>query len=299
MEIWTYLDYISDFKYFFWIILLCFGHSLGTSSHSIEPRFLHGTTSFTFNVGDTAILTCTVQNLGTKTVTWRKLPYITPITTGEKLFAQDTRFQAVHIPWKDQWNLSIKNVQVHDAGIYECQVGTREKKLRHNVTLSVIDSVSKKNAEIKITGTEFPEKGASIYLLCNAKGRKYPPDKIEWYKNGERLFTDPFEKLYIKEHVAQNAGVLTSSLEIKNAKMEDNGTYICRATSNSEDTMTTSINVNVLSSGSNYAKRGTLNDSTRPESVDSHDAAKFLNSTAGLICSLIFIQLTMRAILLS
>ena len=102
-------------------------------------------------------------------------------------------------------------------------------------------------SEIKIKGNEFPEKGASIVLQCSAKGKKYPPDKIEWYKNGERLSTDPFEKIYIKEHVAQNAGVLTSSLEIKNAKMEDNGTYICRATSNSEEPMTTSISVNVLS----------------------------------------------------
>jgi hypothetical protein len=71
-------------------------------------------------------------------ITWRKLPYITPITAGGKLFAQDSRFEAVHIPWKDQWNLSIKNVQVQDAGIYECQVGTRGKKLRQNITLTVI-----------------------------------------------------------------------------------------------------------------------------------------------------------------
>ena len=54
------------------------------------------------------------------------------------MFAQDYRFEAVHVPWKNQWNLSIKNVQMHDAGIYECQVGTRGKQLRQNITLTVI-----------------------------------------------------------------------------------------------------------------------------------------------------------------
>ena len=104
--------------------------------------------------------------------------------------------------------------------------------------------------EITITGTEFPEKGSSIFLLCNAKGKKYPPDAIEWYKNGERLTT--FDKIIIKDHVAQNAGVLTSSLEIKNAKPEDNGTYICRATSHNDEPKTTRMIVSVLSGMYNF-----------------------------------------------
>jgi hypothetical protein len=100
-------------------------------------------------------------------------------------------------------------------------------------------------SEIRISGTEFPEKGGSVFLLCNATGKKYPPDNIEWYKDGERLFTE--SRIYIREHVAQNAGVLTSSLEIINAKLEDNGTYICRATSLTDEPMITRMNVNVLS----------------------------------------------------
>jgi hypothetical protein len=105
--------------------------------------------------------------------------------------------------------------------------------------------------EITITGTEFPEKGSSIFLLCNAKGKKYPPDAIEWYKNGERITS--FDKIYIKDHVAQNAGVLTSSLEIKNAKPEDNGTYICRATSHNDEPKTTRMIVSVLSGMYNFS----------------------------------------------
>jgi hypothetical protein len=30
-------------------------------------------------------------------------------------------------------------------------------------------------SEIRISGTEFPEKGGSVFLLCNATGKKYPP----------------------------------------------------------------------------------------------------------------------------
>ena len=40
---------------------------------------------------------------------------------------------------------------------------------------------------------------------------------------------------------------MTSSLEIKNAKTEDNGTYICRSTSNVEGNLITSMKVHVLS----------------------------------------------------
>lgn len=52
-------------------------------------------------------------------------------------FAQDSRYEAVHVPWKKQWNLRIKSVQLHDAGVYECQVGTHRKKIRQKITLHV------------------------------------------------------------------------------------------------------------------------------------------------------------------
>ncbi|XP_076101268.1 zwei Ig domain protein zig-8-like isoform X2 [Mytilus galloprovincialis] len=277
-----------------WIIQV-----LGRNGPVLPPKFLPVPRHITVHRGETAMLECTVENLGTKKVTWRKIPYITPITTGEQLFAQDNRFQAKHISWKQQWNLSIKNVQLHDAGAYECQVSVRGLMLRQNITLSVIDAILPRKAEIRISGTEFPEKGSSIKLFCNATGTPNPPDDIQWFKDGEKLFSDPYEKIYIKKHYARNAGVLTSSLEIKSSKLDDNGTYICRATSHSQDDLITKMKVNVLSAGSNYAKRGTLNHTSRPESVDPRDAARFLSSTAGLICTVLFLQVVLHVGVLS
>ncbi|XP_071166254.1 zwei Ig domain protein zig-8-like [Mytilus edulis] len=293
------MDMLCEISYYLWIIIPWIIQVLGRNGPVIPPKFLPVPRHITVHRGETAMLECTVENLGTKKVTWRKIPYITPITTGEQLFAQDNRFQAKHISWKQQWNLSIKNVQLHDAGAYECQVSVRGLMLRQNITLSVIDAILPRKAEIRISGTEFPEKGSSIKLFCNATGTPNPPDDIQWFKDGEKLFSDPYEKIYIKKHYARNAGVLTSSLEIKSSKLDDNGTYICRATSHSQDDLITKMKVNVLSAGSNYAKRGTLNHTTRPESVDPRDAARFLSSTAGLICTVLFLQVILHVGVLS
>lgn len=268
-----------------WITLSCITQVYGLQGPPQHPKFLPSPTSYTFHRGDTAILMCTVENLGTKKVSWRKVPFITPITIGEKLFpAADPRFQSKHIPWKNQWNLGIKNVQPQDSGVYECQVSTRQV-MRRNVTLVVIDE-KPTTPKITITGTQFPDRGGTITLVCNATG---PPDSIQWYKNGDKLYADPYKKIFIREQVAHNARVLTSTLVIRTAKTEDNGTYICRA-SGAIAPLITSMKVNVLNAGSNYAKRGTLNHTSRPESIDSHDAARFISSTAGLITLLLVIQ---------
>lgn len=56
---------------------------------------------------------------------------------GEKNFAADQRYQSNHQAYNDQWNLWIRNVQLTDAGVYECQVSSRKETLRQNVTLHV------------------------------------------------------------------------------------------------------------------------------------------------------------------
>lgn len=39
---------------------------------------------------------------------------------------------------------------------------------------------------------------------------------------------------------------------------------------------------------------GTLNHTSRPDSMDSHDAARFISSTAGLIILLLAVQAVLR-----
>ncbi|XP_076100850.1 zwei Ig domain protein zig-8-like [Mytilus galloprovincialis] len=251
-----------------WIMITLLTQLSAFSLHSHYPRLLPVNTTVNFHREETATLKCAIDHLGRKTVSWRKLPYITPITTGVTRFAQDSRYEAVHVPWKKQWNLRIKSVQLHDAGVYECQVGTHRKKIRQKITLHVKDAVLYRKADIKITGTQFPEKGGIMFLFCNATGRKHAPNRIDWFKNGERLFSKRLEKMAIKKTISINAGVMTSSLVITDVQPDDNGTYVCRATSLEDETLITSLKVNVSNGGSSYPKR----DVTRTDTLESNSA---------------------------
>ncbi|CAC5376656.1 unnamed protein product [Mytilus coruscus] len=263
-----------------WIITLLLTQLRAFSLHSHHPRLLPVNTTVTVHREETVILECAIDHLGTKTVSWRKLPYITPITTGVTRFAQDSRYEAVHVPWKKQWNLSIKSVQLHDAGVYECQVGTHRKMLRQKITLHVIDAVLFRKADIRITGTQFPEKGGIMFLFCNATGRKHAPNRIDWFKNGERLFSDRSENMSIKKTISIDTGVMTSSLVITDVHRRDNGTYVCRATSLEDETLITSLKVNVSNGGSSYPKR----DVTRTDTLESSTAQiTYMHSAVGLI----------------
>lgn len=61
-----------------------------------------------------------------------------PITIGEEQFLELDRFYLNHVPHRDEWNLLIKNVQPFDAGVYECQISSKKKTMRRNITLNVI-----------------------------------------------------------------------------------------------------------------------------------------------------------------
>ena len=61
-----------------------------------------------------------------------------PITIGEEQFVELDRFHLNHVPHRDEWNLLIKNVQPFDAGVYECQISSKQKTMRRNITLYVI-----------------------------------------------------------------------------------------------------------------------------------------------------------------
>nr|KAG5691541.1 hypothetical protein BaRGS_012341 [Batillaria attramentaria] len=96
-----------------------------------------GPRTVTHDAGDTAVLYCSITDLGDLTVTWRKLPKSSPLTIGERTWVKDTRIHAEHVPNSTQWNLVIQNVNATDAGTYECQLhGSRFDKGQATVMLS-------------------------------------------------------------------------------------------------------------------------------------------------------------------
>ncbi|KAL3866497.1 hypothetical protein ACJMK2_043791 [Sinanodonta woodiana] len=209
--------------------------------NSPYPEFLPSETNVTFNRGSVAQLPCSVANLGTKTVSWRRHGQLYPLTVGEMTYAEDSNYDVRHIRNSPEWNLMIKNVQPHHAGIYECQVSTKDKELRKFITLNVLDNLSPK-PDIKIYGKLHVDRDMAIVLVCNATGSRDPADNIDWFKDGQKLHTDADRKIEITESYSLSAKTITSRLRISSASMDDTGTYICRVS----EVQVTSVKVNVL-----------------------------------------------------
>ncbi|XP_060079993.1 zwei Ig domain protein zig-8-like [Ylistrum balloti] len=262
------------------------------------PRFKFVETNLTYVQGEMAILKCAVENLGTKSVTWRKLPYITPILAGERRFAADPRYDANHVPYRDEWNLLIRNAQTSDSGIYECQVSSKHRTLRQNISLLIIERRFKK--AINITGARYIERGMPLLLVCNATGEDFPPDAIQWFFNGDKIQSDSRKRLQIRDELNLITNTLISTLEIKYASMSDTGNYVCR----SSVRLTTGVRVEVLNgtpsmhgsrggAGTIPKKRGTFNQTVRVENTvhqGMRDIAAALGSTSGTILCLVVLQ---------
>ncbi|KAL5004921.1 hypothetical protein ScPMuIL_018377 [Solemya velum] len=233
------------------------------------PSFSHAPVNVTYSEGELAILYCSVQNLGTKTVVWRKVTSSSPLTIGTYTYVADKRFQVNHVPHRDQWNLLIKHVSVQDAGVYECQVSSKHKKIRKMVILHITEPSSRKEPEISISGSRYVEKGDSIYLMCNATGEDYPPDDLDWFKEGKKVVSDYDRSLSITKFVSLAAKTIVSILKVERSTMEDAGNYVCRTS----DLMITGIKVHVINAETKNIKRGTLyqsGDSETSSSIKTH-----------------------------
>ncbi|KAL3865825.1 hypothetical protein ACJMK2_043175, partial [Sinanodonta woodiana] len=189
------------------------------------PWFHATPTNVTFVKGDKAVLQCIVENLGTRTI---------------------DRFHIHHEQTNKEWDLIIKNVQVHDSGVYECQVSSKDKMFRRNVTLTVLVGyairVKWNKRDIMISGNHFVEKGTAIYLTCNASTSDYPAGDVDWFKDGNIINTSGNGRLEIKQDISYKAKTIFSVLTINKATMEDSGTYVCRTS----DLLTTRHKVDVL-----------------------------------------------------
>ncbi|XP_060558634.1 lachesin-like isoform X2 [Ruditapes philippinarum] len=269
-------------------------HSYAERHRTPAPDFLHTPSNVTFHRGELAVLRCSVYNLGTKYVVWRRTDSSFPLTSGTMVVVADDRLQIGHVQYKNQWDLMIKNVQPEDAGIYECQVASKDKTVRRLVQLTVIDPEAD-IPEIKISEEQYVERGESIVLQCNATGEYYPPDEMDWFRNGQKVDSNMGSGIKILKQFSISKRTFSSNLRIDRAKMDDGGTYVCRTSS----MQIASTKVHVLN-GKNKAetynrKRGTLKngDETSDQISALHSAGYTVSSTY------YFITLTMLTFWLS
>ncbi|ESO94556.1 hypothetical protein LOTGIDRAFT_96587, partial [Lottia gigantea] len=173
-------------------------------------------------VGETAILFCSVKNLGKRTVSWRKLPNPNPLTVAQSTWVKDSRIHVEHVPNSQQWNLIIQNTDLDDEGTYECQVNMKGKKLKHQVELKL--------KGIQIVGANDIKKGSAIYIVCNVTVIEDETESVFWLKDKQRLDVIDSHRIIIKNSVTYNSktnDIITSRLSIKNTDLNDSGNYVC------------------------------------------------------------------------
>ena len=64
-------------------------------------------------------------------VIWRRSSDPNPLTIGEDVYVSDSRYKASERPAEKEWILTIADVQIADAGVYECQVSSKTKLIFH------------------------------------------------------------------------------------------------------------------------------------------------------------------------
>ncbi|XP_052797096.1 lachesin-like isoform X2 [Mya arenaria] len=231
-----------------------------SARYTPAPDFLPGPSNVTFHRGELAVLSCSVYNLGTKTVVWRRQEKSFPLTSGTMTVVADDRIQIGHVPHSNQWDLMIKNVQPEDAGLYECQVASTNKNFRRMVSLAVLDTDADAT-EIQITEQQYVERGDPIRLECNATGQYYTPDDIDWFRNGQRVTSDDKRGIKLLKQLSIAQKTFTSILNIERAQMKDSGVYVCR----SSNKQIASTKVHVLNAETFNRKRGTLHEAREAE----------------------------------
>ncbi|KAJ8303952.1 hypothetical protein KUTeg_017535 [Tegillarca granosa] len=196
------MDYIEDmeslsviFRYSVFrlgilIIILFAKASCGGGKRQPEPRFLDSKTNLTKYRDETAVLECLIEHLGPKTVAWRKVSEDFPLSVGDMMYAPND-------------DMSIK-------------VRKRSRDINKKVTYEPV---------INLTGTEYVDKDQKINLTCNATGADRAPSDIDWFHEGNRIYTNNKKwrnRIEITKYKPEIPGrSLISSLIIERSTLND------------------------------------------------------------------------------
>lgn len=211
------------------------------------PLFHETEPNVTVHSGELAILKCKIENLGPKTVSWRKIGPNYPLTIGEMVFSSSDKIDIQQKrDWKglDHWNLVIKRVAPGDAGLYECQVSSAQTLVYH-VQLNVLDSPPEPSAGLTLEGRNIVNFNEPIDLACLVRGENRAPEDVDWFFNGVKIVPGSSRwrnRVYITRQRETNKKEFKSHLVIDNSDFSDRGVFVCRASAD----LVKSISVSVL-----------------------------------------------------
>ncbi|XP_051846516.1 roundabout homolog 2 [Antechinus flavipes] len=146
-------------------------------------------------------------------------------------------------------DLTITNIQKSDAGYYICQALTVAGSILAKAQLEVTDVLTDRPPPIILQGPANQTLAVDDTALLKCKTTGDPLPVISWLKEGFTfLGRDPRTSL-------QEQG----TLQIKNLRVSDTGTYTCVATSSSGETSWSAV-LDVTESEATISKKYDLND---------------------------------------
>ncbi|KAJ8304302.1 hypothetical protein KUTeg_017885, partial [Tegillarca granosa] len=233
-------------------------------------------TNVTRSVGEIALLNCSIENLGTRTVAsfmavFLEYETVSIIMNYEKHIFQSKliiligrlTFNLLQVVWRRIDEISpltvgsftyVKDHSIiveHKDGEPDWNLKIINTTMEHSGTYECQVSTKQKNfrkyfyltiLEIHLFGPDHVEKGDKLSLSCNATGVDAPPDDLDWFINGYKIVTNFDNGVFMDKTVRLSTKTISSTLHITHTKMEDSGIYTCRTS----DLQVLSKNVQVL-----------------------------------------------------
>ncbi|ROT85044.1 putative transmembrane and immunoglobulin domain-containing protein precursor [Penaeus vannamei] len=149
-------------------------------------------------------------------VTWLKRDEEHLLTAGGQVYSSEQRYSVSHVRHQQLWELSVRDVRLSDAGIYECQMTSHPPS-----SLFFYLRVVEAQAVIQGEPDVHVHTGVSLKLHCTVELATEPPLYIFWFHNDSMINYAPKRPLKVMKH---NFG---SSLIINNVTWDDAGSYRC------------------------------------------------------------------------
>ncbi|XP_054285178.1 protein amalgam-like [Macrosteles quadrilineatus] len=157
---------------------------------SDAPHFKSKGQTFRVVAGETLVLPCAVDNLGTYVLLWRRDSLI--LTADKLKVTRDARLSLV-----DGYSLRIVNVTSQDAGEYVCQIADEVARDQiHNVQVLLPPTIQSSVPNGQLT----TKRGVTITLTCAASGNPMPSilwtrkDRPSLYKEGFSITLERVER---------------------------------------------------------------------------------------------------------
>lgn len=186
--------------------------------NTLAPEFQgQNNTEVLAQVGGEATLSCYTYHLSDERVAWLKRDDDQLLTVGQEVYAAEKRFSVVHTDHAEAWELWVKDVELTDAGQYECQLTT-------NPPVSFFFTLVVSQAEAVVAGPSevHIEEGSLLALDCYVKQAPVPPVYIFWYHNNTMV------NYQRHHHIQVDHQNYTSTLVVARVRRSDAGTYSCQ-----------------------------------------------------------------------